>query len=495
MPQPSEQSMNTAKSLGDFGKSANIGGGADGGSVIDLLGQIYDMMLKVQEEQDIDHELSMADEKKKEKREGDRNAALIKALTARRKPKAKKPPKKKEEPKKPEEKPPTKPAEKKAPEKKPPEKKEETVKKQVDKESEKAKQQAQKEADKAKKTAEKEQAAAKKKVEQEAKQKAEPVKPPEVKPKAEVAPKAPEVKPPPSAAKTKGTALIPSAVVGTAATLASTLASAGITEKGQANIMAQVKAESGFVSQSEKLERYTGKNLFSMYGGPEVSKNKSGIPINAAGNQIRFKTIEEANTVVKEGPVAIGDIIYGGRMGNDKPGDGYKYRGRGFIQITGKDAYRSLSKYLNIDLISNPDLLNDQQIAMKSLPWFFLEYKKKYTNGDPKSLENISIVNKSVGFADKMNTSGELESEHRKKLALEFEKEKVSFSSVPSSTPTSGKVAGLSKENIELNANLEKQQQSITVNNVASSGSQENITPIKQAKVDDRSPMQKKMQG
>ena len=438
-----------------------------------VLGQIYETMLKIQEEQDIDHELSMRDEKKKEKKESDRNAALIKALTARRKPKTKKE-KKKEEPKKPEEKPPTKPAEKKAPEKKPPEKKEETVKKQVDKESEKAKQQAQKESDKAKKTAEKEQAAAKKKVEQEAKQKAEPVKPPEVKPKAEVTPKASEVKPPSSA--TKGTKLIPAAVIGAAAAVSSSLASAGVTEKGQANIMAQVKSESGFKPRSENLNYSSAERIQEVFG-------KGRIP-----------SIEFAKTLVNN-PEALANVVYAKTDGNSAPGDGYKYRGRGYLQITGKNAYKSLGQYLKIDLLSNPDLLNTPDIAAKSIPWFFLVYKSYITKGDPKSLENIAIVNKAVGFADKKLSSGEMESEHRKKLAEEFQKENLSsISPTPTSTPPSEKVAGLSKENAELNANLEKQQQTTTVNNVTTSNEQQS-TPIKQAKVDDRSPMQRKMQG
>ena len=472
MTQLSEQSVNTAKSLGDFVKNPNVGGAGDIGSPVDLLGQIYNLMVKVQEEQDIDHELSMRNEKKKEKNEKDRNAALIAALTARKKKPTKKPPKKKEEPKKPEEKPAAKPAEKKA--EKEVKKKEETVQKQVDKESGKAKEQAQKEAEKAKKTAEKEQAAAKKKLDEEAKKKAEPVKPPEVKPKTEAVPKAPEVKPPPSA--TKGTKLIPAAVVGAAAAVSSSLASAGVTEKGQANIMAQVKAESGFKPRSENLNYSSAERIQQVFG-------KGRIP-----------SLEFAKPLVNN-PEALANVVYAKTDGNSEPGDGWKYRGRGYLQITGKNAYKSLGQYLKIDLLSNPDLLNTPDIAAKSIPWFFLVYKSYITKGDPKSLEKISIVNKAVGFADKKLASGEMESEHRKKLAEEFQKENLSsISPTPTSTPPSEKVAGLSKENAELNVNLEKQQQTTTVNNVTTSNEQQS-TPIKQAKVDDRSPMQRKMQG
>jgi hypothetical protein len=50
-------------------------------------------------------------------------------------------------------------------------------------------------------------------------------------------------------------------------------------------------------------------------------------------------------------------------MGNTEEGDGYKYRGRGMIQLTGKANYEKYGKLLGIDLVNNPDLANDPAIA------------------------------------------------------------------------------------------------------------------------------------
>ncbi|MBT0718120.1 hypothetical protein HGT71_07540 [Rosenbergiella epipactidis] len=52
-------------------------------------------------------------------------------------------------------------------------------------------------------------------------------------------------------------------------------------------------------------------------------------------------------------------------LGNTQDGDGFKYRGRGFIQITGRYNYKNLSKIVNLDLISRPELLsNDIRLAL-----------------------------------------------------------------------------------------------------------------------------------
>lgn len=153
----------------------------------------------------------------------------------------------------------------------------------------------------------------------------------------------------------------------------------GITDpNAQANILANLQAESNFKAQSENLN-YSAKTLMKLYGP-------------GSGNKVRVRNLQEAQAIVDKGPEAIGNLIYGGRMGN--AGDeGYKYRGRGLVQLTGKDNYTAMSKKLGIDLVSNPDLANDPQIAAKISAQYYADRKSKFNYND------ISQVAKATGHA------------------------------------------------------------------------------------------------
>lgn len=61
-------------------------------------------------------------------------------------------------------------------------------------------------------------------------------------------------------------------------------------------------------------------------------------------------------------------------LGNtpEADGDGQRYKGRGLIQITGKANYRACGKYFNTDFVSNPELLEQPEWAVKSAMWFWL---------------------------------------------------------------------------------------------------------------------------
>jgi putative chitinase len=85
-----------------------------------------------------------------------------------------------------------------------------------------------------------------------------------------------------------------------------------------------------------------------------------------------FPTTEKA-LLYERKPEKIANLVYGGRMGNgdEASGDGFKFRGRGALQLTGKDNYKAFSEYLkNPEIMTNPDLVADQ-FAFESAIFFF----------------------------------------------------------------------------------------------------------------------------
>ena len=92
-------------------------------------------------------------------------------------------------------------------------------------------------------------------------------------------------------------------------------------------------------------------------------------------------------------PEQIANIAYGNRMGNSAPGDGWKYRGRGLIQITGKNNYRACGEALGLDLIMQPELLEKPQYACMSAAWFWA------TNG----LNNLADAGKFDAITQRIN--------------------------------------------------------------------------------------------
>lgn len=87
----------------------------------------------------------------------------------------------------------------------------------------------------------------------------------------------------------------------------------------------------------------------------------------------KFKTLTAAQAVVDAGPAAIAERLYGyrKRLGNIHPGDGAKYIGRGFIQLTGRANYQAAGAALNLDLVNHPELAESPEVAARVAVWFW----------------------------------------------------------------------------------------------------------------------------
>ena len=112
-------------------------------------------------------------------------------------------------------------------------------------------------------------------------------------------------------------------------------------------------------------------------------------------------------------PELIANLVYANRMGNgnNQSGDGYRYRGRGFIQITGKFNYQKLSKDTNLDYTGTPDLLLTEADAMLSALWFWNDKKLNLLADKDDILKVTKIIN-----------GGKNGLEHRQELLEKYKK-------------------------------------------------------------------------
>jgi putative chitinase len=119
-----------------------------------------------------------------------------------------------------------------------------------------------------------------------------------------------------------------------------------------AHFLAQCGHESGGFRATQENLNYSAKGLAGIF--------KKYFPTEAAAAPYARQ------------PQKIASKVYGNRMGNgpESSGEGYKFRGRGYIQLTGKENYTAFGKSIGEDIISNPDVVASKY-ALLSAAWFF----------------------------------------------------------------------------------------------------------------------------
>jgi len=164
-----------------------------------------------------------------------------------------------------------------------------------------------------------------------------------------------------------------------------------------AGFVAQCAHESGmFKSVSEGLN-YKVEALKALFGRHRISEEDCN----------KFGRIDGKQQADQAG---IANAIYGGEygkknLGNTEYGDGYAYRGRGLIQLTGKANYKKAGDSLGVDLVANPDLVATPEYAALTAGWFWS------ANG----LNALADAKDLLGMTKKIN-GGTIGIEHRTEL-------------------------------------------------------------------------------
>lgn len=119
-----------------------------------------------------------------------------------------------------------------------------------------------------------------------------------------------------------------------------------------------------------------------------------------------FKTIAQA-TAYERKPEKIANLVYANRMGNgpESSGEGWKYRGRGYIQLTGKENYKAFDATVPEDITANPDLVASKY-ALASAAFFFKKNNLWSICDKGSSPEVVTLVTKrvnggTIGLADR----------------------------------------------------------------------------------------------
>jgi putative chitinase len=154
-----------------------------------------------------------------------------------------------------------------------------------------------------------------------------------------------------------------------------------------AHFLAQCGHESGgFKAVSENLN-YGAKGLLGIF-----SKY--------------FKTIAQATSYERK-PEKIANLVYANRMGNgnEASGEGWKYRGRGYIQLTGKENYKAFDATVSEDITSTPDLVATKY-ALASAGFFFKKNNLWAICDKGSSPDVVTLVTKrvnggTIGLADR----------------------------------------------------------------------------------------------
>lgn len=121
-----------------------------------------------------------------------------------------------------------------------------------------------------------------------------------------------------------------------------------------AHFLAQILHESGHLKYKSENLNYSAQSLLKVF--PKY-----------------FKDTIDANNYARQ-PVKIANRVYANRMGNgnEASGEGWKFRGRGLLQLTGKSNYIECGKFCKLDLIQFPDsILGDPELNIKVACWYW----------------------------------------------------------------------------------------------------------------------------
>jgi len=138
----------------------------------------------------------------------------------------------------------------------------------------------------------------------------------------------------------------------------------------------------------------------------EFTALKENLNYSAEGLLKTFKKYftEASAQVYSRKPEQIANLVYANRMGNgdERSGDGYIYRGRGLIQLTGKDTYKKFADHCKITVEEAAEYLETKEGAVQSAAWFWkINDLNKYADQEDITTMTKRINGGTIGLEDR----------------------------------------------------------------------------------------------
>ncbi|WP_165767686.1 glycoside hydrolase family 19 protein [Flavobacterium aquatile] len=151
-----------------------------------------------------------------------------------------------------------------------------------------------------------------------------------------------------------------------------------------AHFLAQIHEESGGFTRFTENLNYSPQGLIKTFGTNQISVAQA----NLYGRTAKHKANQEA----------IANIVYGGNwgkinLGNTQVGDGWRFRGRGLMQLTGRANYQAYKNYSRHDVIANPNLASRPDIAIDIAGWF---WSVRFNLNPIADTNNINTITKKI---------------------------------------------------------------------------------------------------
>lgn len=155
----------------------------------------------------------------------------------------------------------------------------------------------------------------------------------------------------------------------------------------KAAFLAQIVHESDGLRAAEENLSYSARRL------PEVWPRHFFLPPDEANGRLDATQFEHH-------PEALANVVYANRLGNGpgSSGDGWHYRGRGLIQLTGRRLYAEAGAALQLDLVNQPDVLLQTVAAARAAGWYW-----QHINGnalaDPATQQSFAQLTVAINGA------------------------------------------------------------------------------------------------